>query len=151
MTVYNSSAVTANLQAPSHGIYGDLKSYTASVTTTAAPTTADSLNLMILPKNAVVWGFEAKATQMDSNGAPTLAWNIGDAGSATRFFSALTIGRTATPAWNNETSAQATHTGVGFQTTGLTTVVAVPSANAATGAAGTLTFNIYYTLVGGAS
>jgi hypothetical protein len=151
MTTYSSTPVTNNQQAPSHGLYGDLKSYTASVTTTAAVTTADTLNLCYLPKNAVIWGFECKATQMDTNGSPTLAWNVGDSGSATRFFAATTVGRTATPQWKNETDATATHSGVGFQTTGLTLVTAVPSANPATGAAGTFSFNVYYTLVGGAS
>jgi hypothetical protein len=106
---------------------------------------------MTLPKNAVVWGFECKCTQMDTNGAPTLAFNVGDINSPTRLFAATPQGRTSVPQYKNETDASATHTGVGFQTTALTTIFAQPSTNPATGAAGTFTFNIYYTLVGGPS
>lgn len=151
MTTYNSTVVAAGLSAPTHGAYGDLKCYTASVTTTAAPSTSDALNILTLPKNSILWGFECKATQMDSNGSPTLSWNIGDAGSATRLFSAVTVGRTSTPQWQNETSSTATHSGVGYQFPADTTIIAVPQANPATGVAGTLTLNVYYTLQGGAS
>ena len=151
MAVYTSTPVTLGQQGPSGGWFGVLKCYTASVTTTAAVTTADTLNLLTMPKNSVIWGFECKATQFDTNGAPTLAWNIGDAGLATRLFTATTVGRTATPQWKNETDATATNTGVGYQFPADTVIVAVPQANPATGAAGTFTLNVYYTLVGGPS
>lgn len=153
MTIYNSTVVATNQQVPSHGFYGDLKCATASITTTAAVTTADTLNLLTLPKNAQIWGFEVKATQMDTNGSPTLTWNVGFSGSASALFSATTVGRTATPQWKNETDATATHTGVGLvpSTSGTVTLFAQPAANPATGAAGTFSLNVYYSLVGGPS
>lgn len=151
MATYSSSLVSGNAPVPSHGLYGSIKTLSATVSCTAAPTTSDTIKFFTIPKNAVVKGYKLMATQMDTNGSPTLAFNVGDAGSATRLFAAATVGRTATPQWINETNSTATYTGNEYQFTADTPIVAVPSANAATGAAGTITLQVQYVLVGGAS
>lgn len=151
MATYSSSLVSSNAPVPSHGLFNNLKAISATVSCTAAPSTSDTIQFFTLPKNAVVQGYKVGATQMDSNGSPTLAFNIGDAGSATRLFSGVAVGRTSGGSWIGDTGAGATYTGVGYQFTADTQIVAVPSANAATGAAGTITLTVFYTLAGGAS
>lgn len=151
MAIYNSPLVTNANPSPTHGLAANLKVMRTTVTTTAALTTADTLKFFTMPKNSVLQGFEVQASQMDTNGVPTLAFNIGDATSATRMFAAVTVGRVVTPLVKNETDATATPTGVGYQFPADTVVQAIPSANAATGVAGTITLSVFYSLVGGAS
>jgi hypothetical protein len=110
---------------------GDLLT-TATITTTAALTTTDTLNAFVLPKGFRVLYSMLLSSDIDTNGTPTIALNVGDAGSATRYFSASTVGQAGTAA-----AATAT-TGIGFLNTADTLVTVVPSANAATGVAGTV-------------
>jgi hypothetical protein len=153
MATYTSvyTQASAPKSVPHHGLAENLKVLSATVTTTAAPTTADTLSFFTIPKNAKIHGFKLMATRMDTNGSPTLSWNVGDAGSATRLFSASTVGRVATPVWVTETDSTATYTGMAYQYTADTLITAVPQANAATGVAGSVTLVVYYTLEGGAS
>ena len=151
MAIYNSPLVSGAVPTPTHGLAANLKVMRTTVTMAAAPATTDTIRLFTMPKNSVLQGFEVQASQMDTNGVPALAFNIGDAGSATRLFAAVPVGRVVTPLVKNETDATATPAGVGYQFPADTMVVAVPSANAASGAAGTLTLSVFYSLVGGAS
>jgi hypothetical protein len=153
MTTYTSVYTQASnpKAVPHHGIAENVKTLSATVTTTAAVTTADTLSFFTIPKNAKVLGYKLMATRMDTNGTPTLTWNVGDAGSATRLFSASTVGRVATPVWIAETDSTATYTGMAFQYTADTLITVVPNANPATGAAGSVTLIVLYTLEGGAS
>jgi hypothetical protein len=151
MATYSSPLVSGAVPTPTHGLAASLKVMRPTVTTTAALTTADSLRLFTMPKNSILQGFEVLASQMDTNGAPTLAFNIGDAGLATRMFTAVPVGRVVTPLVKNETDATANPVGVGYQFPADTLIVAVPSANAATGVAGTFTLSVFYSLAGGAS
>jgi hypothetical protein len=86
-----------------------------------------------VPAGCVLQSLYAAASDMDTNGSPTLALNIGDAGSANRILSGSTIGQTGT-----STSTIAT-TGAYYQFTSDTDILLQPSANSATAAAGTIT------------
>lgn len=145
MATYNSSGVGNNAPALGHGIAGNAKVATATVTCTAAPATTDTINFFDLPAGARVHLAVLSASDMDTNGSPALALNIGDAGSAARLFSASTVGQAGTA------STAVAATGVGNLYTTKTRITGVASTNAATGAAGTVTLSVLYTVEGQAS
>lgn len=105
---------------------------TVNLLTTDLVTTAQTAVCRV-PAGFVVQAIYAAATDMDTNGTPTLALNIGDSGSAARFMSASTIGQAGT---SSTTLAAA---GSYYQFPTDTDILLQPSANAATAAAGTLT------------
>jgi hypothetical protein len=145
MATYNSDQIANNNQrVGSHVGLGIFPLY-ASITTTAALTTADVLNAFVIPKGCRVLYMLLESTDVDTNGTPTITLNVGDSGSATRYFSASTVGQAGTSA-----AATAT-TGLGFLTTADTLVTIVPQANAATGVAGVVQLIAICAFVGGAS
>jgi hypothetical protein len=138
MPTYNSTNVANKTGVSAGGPAGNVNSAYAEVSITAALTTADTINLFDLPAGSRVLAMTLEATDMDTNGTPTLAINVGDAGSASRYFSASTVGQAGTAAVASAVS------GLHYKNTSKTRVVAVPSANAATGAAGTLICSCLY-------
>lgn len=138
MSTYNSANVANKTGVAAGGSAGTTLAAYAEVAVTAALTTADTLNFFDLPANARVLSMTLEATDLDTNGSPTLAINVGDAGSANRYFAASTVGQAGTAA---VASAVA---GIGFKTTAKTRIVGVPSTNAATGVAGTVSLSCLY-------
>jgi S1-C subfamily serine protease len=102
----------------------------ASVTIPASATTADVLRIARLPADARVIGGWAK-----NDGATSITFNVGDAGLATRFFSATTLAAGAWVAMSNPAGFNATFTTK-------TDIVGALTANA-TGAA-VLTLYLHY-------
>ncbi len=145
MATYSSSNYSSNLPVSVHGEAGAVQTAYALVSCTAAPSTSDTLNFFYLPKNARVLSAELKASDMDTNGSPTLTLNIGDAGSATRYYSASTAGQAGT------VDRAMAATGQFYKTTDKTLVTGVAQANAATGAAGTVELAIQYVVEDSAS
>jgi hypothetical protein len=132
MATYNSDILAQNnVRVGAHiGISPIMKF--ANVTLATAVTTADTINMFVAPKGFRVFGATLVSSDMDTNGSPTIALNVGDAGSATRFFSASNVAQAGTAS-----TATAT-TGLGFLFTADTVVTITPSANPATFAAGTV-------------
>lgn len=122
----------------SHGLAGDLKAAFFEVSCTAAPTTSDTINFGYLPAGARVISAVLESTDMDTNGTPTLAINVGDSGDADRLFAASTVGQAGTA------STAVAVTGSGYKYDNETLITGVASANAATGAAGTLYLSVLY-------
>ena len=145
MAIYNSPAVTNNAPVKTYGLAAQVLVQTATVSCTAAPATTDTINFFTMPKNARVHFAVLKSDDMDTNGTPTLALNIGDACSAGRLFAASTVGQAGT------LSTAIAAGGEEYQYTADTVVTGTASTNAATGAAGTVTLTVFYTLEGGAS
>lgn len=140
MATYSSTAYSAVNPFASHGLSGNVKVAYADVTCTAAPSTSDTINFFYLPKNARIVMAVLESTDMDTNGSPTLAINVGDSGSANRLFAASTVGQAGTLSTAIATGGQ------GYKTTDKTLITGVASANAATGAAGTLSLTVFYTV-----
>jgi hypothetical protein len=140
MATYSSPAVANNNPANSHGLASEAKVAIATVTCTAAPSTADTINFFDLPPSARILYAMLIASDMDTNGSPALALNVGDSGSASRLFSASTVGQAGTA------SAATATTGLGYLTTAKTRITGVASTNAATGAAGTVTLIVLYSV-----
>jgi hypothetical protein len=140
MATYQSQQVTDRMPIPSHGEASTVRCQRFKVTITAALTTADAIQFGYLPKYARVVDAWVKATDMDTNGTPTLAFNIGDAGDVDRLFAATTAGQAA------GTTRMSATTGFGHRYDDETLITGAPSTNAATGAAGTLELAVFYTV-----
>lgn len=131
----------SRLAAPGHGLGGNLKVSYGEVAFTGTITTADSATILNLPVGAVVIGAVLEADDLDTGGSPAITLNLGDAGSASRYFAASTVAQTGAAA-----SATAA-TGLLWQVTaGNTAVVVAVAANAATSAAGSVRAAIMYYL-----
>jgi hypothetical protein len=140
MATYQSQQVQDEMPIPSHGFGSSCYCQRFPVTITAALTTSDVIQFGYVPKFARVVDAILVGTDMDTNGTPTLAFNVGDAGDADRLFSAAVTGQTAVA-----TRMTAT-TGFGHRYDDETLITGAPSTNAATGAAGTLTLYLFYTI-----
>lgn len=138
MPTYQSPAVAQVAPVRAHGESFNVQTAVATITCPAAPTTSDPLQFFSLPANSRVVGGWLSATDMDTNASPTIALNIGDAGSANRYFAASTVAQAGTA------STAIAATGLGYLNTSRTLVTGVASANPATGAAGTVTLCLYY-------
>jgi hypothetical protein len=118
-----------------------LHAISGSIATWAA---GDTIAIGFLPRNAVVTNVIAKAaTQLDSNGAPTLALDLGVTGTAQLFKAAVTtVGRAA------GASVDTTNTAAGYLFSNVSggdlQVVATVHTAAATPVAGTLEFDVEY-------
>jgi hypothetical protein len=138
MATYLSTNVQNKTGSSAGGCAGNVLVMYAEVVFSAAPATTDAIQFGYLPANARILAATLEATDMDTNGSPTLTINVGDAGSATRLFSASTVGQAGTAA------AATAVTGLHYKTTAKTLITGVAQANAATGAAGSLYLSILY-------
>lgn len=138
MATYNSTHVANKRPTAFHGFRRNVQVARAVVACTAAPSTSDTLNFFDMPKGAVVVGGYLKSDDMDTNGSPTITLNIGDAGSATRLFSASTVAQAGTAALEQTAGA------LGYQYTAKTRITGTAQANAATGAAGNVELCLLY-------
>jgi hypothetical protein len=145
MATWNSDQITANggltstqssrvFPGPANsGGHIDLR---YSITSTSAFNSADVLNFGVAPKGFRILGAVLESTDIDTNGSPTVTINVGDAGSASRIFSAATIGQAG-----GVTSTIAA-AGNDFQFTDDTMIVGAFAAGPATGAIGTISLTL---------
>lgn len=108
------------------------------ITTAMIDNTNDEVGLFWLPAGAVVTGATIAATDMDTNGTPTLAFDVGDDSDEDRIFAASTVGQTGT------LSMAMARTGLLYKYTARTRIKAYVQAASATGAAGTLYVVVRY-------
>lgn len=145
MTAYNSDQYTGAAPTARHGQASNVQIAYFSVPVGAALTTADTFNFGYLPRDARIHAAVLKGSDMDTNGVPTLTINVGDAGSATRLFSASTVGQAGTVDANMQAAGRF------YKTTAKTLITGSVQANAATGVAGTLELAIHYVVEDGAT
>ena len=140
MPIANSTQ--SRLSAPGHGLGGNVKVSYGEVVASGTITTADSANVCRLPVGAIILGVTLESDDLDTNASPTITLNVGDAGSATRYFSASTVAQAGT------TAVATAATGLLYTVTGTsdTTVVVAVAANAATSAAGNVRVAVTYYL-----
>lgn len=123
------------------GLGGTLKAVRATITLATGDLDLNDVHqAMDLPAGFTVLGGAIWATDMDTNGSPVLAFNVGDAGDADRYFAASTVGATGTA------STAVAVAGLGYTTTAKTRVTVTVSTAAATAAAGTLNLALYGTV-----
>lgn len=111
-----------------------------AMTTAMIDNTNDLVGLFWLPKGAVVVGVTVAASDMDTNGAPTLAFDIGDADDQNRLIAASAVGQAGTL----KVDTVVPSTGFLYKYTADTLINAYVQAVAATGAAGTLYVAVTY-------
>lgn len=140
MATYRSDQVTFEMPIASHGEAGTVRCARFKVTVGAALTTSDAIQFGYVPHYARIVDATLKATDMDTNGSPTLTLNVGDSGDADRLFAASTVGQAGTIARMTAT------TGFGYRYDTPTLITGVPAANAATGVAGTIELFLFYTV-----
>lgn len=95
-------------------------------------TTGSVVEAFMVPAGFTVTGIIAVASDMDSNGSPTLALSVGDSGSSTRHLSSSNIGQAGT---STQTLAA---TGLLYTYTADTKILVTATTGSATAAAGTL-------------
>lgn len=138
MTVYQSVNVSEKRPIRSHGFAVDTKCERFRVSVGAALTTADVLQFGYLPRYARVVDSILVASDLDTNGAPTLALNVGDAADPDRLFAAANVAQAGTAA------RMTAVTGFGYRYDTRTLITGAPSTNAATGVAGTIDLYVFY-------
>lgn len=94
--------------------------------------TGSVVEAFIVPAGFTVTGIIAVATDMDSNGSPTIAISVGDSGSSTRFLSSSNIGT------NGSSTTTLASTGLLFAYTTDTKILVTMTTGSATAVAGTL-------------
>lgn len=109
-----------------------------AMTTAMIDNANDDVGLFYLPAGAVITGVAASATDMDTNGTPTLTIDIGDSADEDRLLAASTIGQAGTA------SNSIARTGHLYKYTAQTQIRAYIATAAATAAAGTLTVSVRY-------
>lgn len=133
------AAPNATAPVVGHGLAGQLVTAYALVTISTAPLINDVLQFFTLPKGARIHSAVLKASDMDSSTGILI--DIGDAGSATRYFSSSTVGQAATV----DTGLAAG--GRFYLTTAKTPIVGlIHTAPSGTGATGTVELAISYVL-----
>jgi|SRR5579875_2289452 len=106
----------------------------------------DTLELVQIPANCALIDFHLDCPQLDSNGAPTVTLDLGDAGNAQRYLAAAQLGRSASNTLITPVSAAAAANG-GWRQGALpyrysaadNLVLKIHSAPATPAAAGTIT------------
>ena len=111
---------------------------TVSMTTAMLDNANDEVELLLVPKGAVVHSVTLSASDMDTNGSPALVFDVGDDADEDRLIAASTVGQAGTL-----TSVLAP-TGHMYKYTTATKIKAYVKTAAATAAAGTLSFTIAY-------
>lgn len=109
-----------------------------SMTTAMIDNTNDEVELLWVPKGAVLVSAMLSASDMDTNVSPTLAFDVGDDSDEDRIFAASTVGQAGT------LSTAIARTAHAYKWTTATKIKAYVQAVSATGAAGTLKFTINY-------
>ena len=127
-----------------HGIVRENTHLHAASPTISTWAAGDTILVGYLPANAVIVGAVLKAaSQLDSNGAPTLALSFGIVGNAGLFKTGITtVGRAAGASADIGTGITAA--GYLFKTIAKSTVVITVSAAAATAVAGTLEADVEF-------
>lgn len=98
----------------------------------------DDIGLMYVPAGAVITGVTVSATDMDTNGSPALAIDIGDSSDEDRLVAASTVGQAGT------LSSSLARTGHLYKYVTRTQLRAYIQTAAATAAAGTLNVSVSY-------
>lgn len=140
MATYQSLQVANKMPIQSHGLASSVYCDRFVIQTTASLTTADILQFGYAPQFARIVDSWLKATDLDTNGSPTIALNVGDAGDVDRFFAASNVGQAGTIA------RMTALTGFGYKYSSKTLITGAPSTNAATGVAGTIELALFYVI-----
>jgi hypothetical protein len=108
--------------------------------TLASATLNDTYTMCKIPAGATILDVVLSSDDVDTNGTPTVKYDVGDSGSATRFISATTIGQAGGVARMDQKGGH-----LKAYTADDTVIVKINTA-AATFAAGTIRVGVLYTM-----
>lgn len=154
-TIYtNQTSGSARSPIPLGGSFAGsliVQQVTIAVPNTGAGTALnDTLGLFVLPRGAILRGFNLKTDRLDTNGSPLLTLDAGYLGTTQAFVAAWAGAATALIAGAPNAVEMAT-AGFGYQPTADTPIFVTVHAAAATKAAGNLVATMSYELGGLAS
>lgn len=109
-----------------------------AMTTAMIDNANDEVGLLYLPAGSIILSAVLSATDMDTNGTPTLAFDVGDTSVESRLFAASAVGQAGT------LSSALARTGHLYKYSTRTQLKAFVQTAAATGVAGTLNFSVTY-------
>lgn len=135
-----SNQLTNRVATAAPGMGGSVKAFRATIALASGDLTLNAVHQALdLPAGFICTGGAIWATDMDTGGSPALAFHVGDAADADRFFVASNVGQAGTA------STALAVTGYGAATTAKTRVIVTVSTAAATAAAGTLNLVLFGT------
>lgn len=145
MATYNSKQYANSPKSMVGAFPGNMIAFYWEVTISANAANGDIFNFGVVPKGFRVLGATLESTDIDTNGTPTAAINVGDAGSATRYFSSSTVGQAGTA------SAASATAGLHYLNTDDTLIVGTITTGPATGTTGTVYLSMWGRFEGSAS
>ena len=116
---------------------GNMMAFYWEVSITANAANGDTFTFGTVPKGFRVLGGCLESTDIDTNGSPTAAINVGDSGSASRLFSSSTVGQAGTA--DRALAVAGQH----YLYTDDTVITGVIATGPATGTTGTLYLSLY--------
>ena len=124
---------------------GNMIAFYWEVSITANAANGDTFDFGVVPKGFRVLGGCLESTDIDTNGSPTAAINVGDSGSASRLFSSSTVGQAGTA--DRALAVAGQH----YIYTADTVVTGIIATGPATGTTGTLYLSLWGRFEGSAS
>jgi hypothetical protein len=141
MITFNANRPVRIEDAGGHGVGGNVKTAIGVYTLSAALTLNQVIPMVAVPKGARIVDLVLAADDLDTNGSPTLALDVGDGTLANRFVAAATVGRAGGVTRLDQPG------GAAFQYAGADVIAVKVQAAPATGAsAGQIKLVVQYTL-----
>ena len=137
MATYNSKQYANSPKNFVGAFPGNMIAFYWEVSITANAANGDIFNFGTVPKGFRVLGATIEATDIDTNGSPTAAINVGDSGSASRYFSGATVGQAGTA------SVASAVAGLHYLNTDDTLIVGTIATGPATGTTGTVYLSMW--------
>lgn len=136
MATLNSSVIASAYTA---GPAGNRKTAYASYSALASLAVADVINMVRVPAGAVILGCTLKATDIDTNGTPTIVLDVGDVADPDRLIDGATVGQAG-----GTSDALVSATGQFYEYAAETIISVTVQVGAATAAAGTIELAVDY-------
>lgn len=139
MTTTYLSNKAASTVSPKYTASNSIPVY-ANASLTAALVANDLVQMMTIPAGATICSVVLDCDKLDSNGTPTIKFDVGDATTANRFLAASTVGQAGGAAVANVAAAY------GYQYTANTPLYVKCNTAAATWQNGTVRLLVEYTM-----
>jgi len=137
MATYTSKQYTNSPKAFVGATPGNTMTFYWEVSISANAANLDAFVFGTVPKGFRLTGATLEATDIDTNGSPTVTINVGDAGDADRLFAASTVGQTGTA--DRAVAVAGQH----YLYTDDTVITGAIPTGPATGTTGTLYLSVY--------
>jgi len=139
MATFTAAAAASTVSTPHGTSKGQAVTVTGSYTMTAAPALNDVFEMVRVPSGATIINVMLTATDIDTDGSPTVVLDVGDGSDTDRYIDGATIGQAG-----GITAALNVNTGFLNAYTAEDTIDVLVQAGPATGAAGTLKLAVTY-------